>query len=63
MHFKTTVQSNWGTSLAVQWLRLHAPKAGGTGSIPGQGTKILQGAVKKKQKKKNPKLVLEGLVK
>ena len=22
----------------VQWLRLHAPKAGGPGSIPGQGT-------------------------
>ena len=29
-----------GTSLAVQWLRLHAPNAGGTGSIPGRGTKI-----------------------
>ena len=24
----------------VQWLRLRAPNAGGTGSIPGQGTKI-----------------------
>ena len=29
-----------GTSLVVQWLRLHAPNAGGLGSIPGQGTKI-----------------------
>ena len=29
-----------GTSLVVQWLRLHASNAGGTGSIPGQGTKI-----------------------
>ena len=29
-----------GTSLAVQWLRLRAPNAGGTGSIPGLGTKI-----------------------
>ena len=29
-----------GTSLAVQWLRRHTPNAGGTGSIPGQGTKI-----------------------
>ena len=29
-----------GTCLAVQWLRLHASTAGGTGSIPGQGTKI-----------------------
>ena len=29
-----------GTSLAVQWLRLRASTPGGTGSIPGQGTKI-----------------------
>ena len=29
-----------GTSLVVQWLRLHAPTAGGAGLIPGQGTKI-----------------------
>ena len=28
-----------GTSLVVQWLRLHAPNAGGQGSIPGQGTR------------------------
>ena len=28
-----------GTSLVVQWLRLHAPSAGGLGSIPGQGTR------------------------
>ena len=28
-----------GTSLEVQWLRLHASTAGGTGLIPGQGTK------------------------
>ena len=27
-----------GISLAVQWLKLHAPNAGGLGSIPGQGT-------------------------
>ena len=27
-----------GTSLAVQWLRLHASTAEGTGSISGQGT-------------------------
>ena len=25
-----------GTSLVVQWVRLHAPNAGGPGSIPGQ---------------------------
>ena len=28
-----------GTSLVVQWLQLHAPNAGGLGSIPGQGTR------------------------
>ena len=28
-----------GTSLVVQQLRLHAPKAGGWGSIPGQETR------------------------
>ena len=28
-----------GTSLVVQWLRLHAPNAGGPGLIPGQGTR------------------------
>ena len=29
-----------GTSLVVQWLRLCASNAGGTGSVLGQGTKI-----------------------
>ena len=29
-----------GTSLAVQWLRLHTSNIGGVGSIPGQVTKI-----------------------
>ena len=28
-----------GTTLVVQWLRLHAAKAGGLDSIPGQGTR------------------------
>ena len=28
-----------GTSLVVQWVRLHAPSAGGLGSMPGQGTR------------------------
>ena len=27
-----------GTSLVVQWLKRYAPKAGGSSSIPGQGT-------------------------
>ena len=44
-----TLQS--GTSLVVQWLSHRAPKAGGPGSIRGQGTRshMLQlrpGAVK-----------------
>ena len=30
---------NPGTSLLVQWLRLHTFNAGSPGSIPGQGTK------------------------
>jgi len=29
-----------GISLVDQWLRLCAPNAGGTGAIPGRGTKI-----------------------
>ena len=29
-----------GTSLVVQWLRLHASTAGGEGSVSGWGTKI-----------------------
>ena len=37
--------SNWKQdfwiSLVVHWLRLHASSAGGMGSVPGQGTKIL----------------------
>ena len=28
-----------GTFLVVQWVRLHAPNAGGLGSIPGLGTR------------------------
>ena len=52
-------RSNWseisgrGTSLVAQWLRLPAPSAGGSGSIPGQETrshmpqlKILHAAAK-----------------
>ena len=32
--------STRGTSLVVQWLRLHASTTGGMGLIPGWGTKI-----------------------
>ena len=45
---------NLGTSLAVQWLRLSTSTAGGTGLIPGQGTKILSAvAPSKKQNQTN----------
>ena len=36
-----SIFTNEGTSLMVQWLRLHAPNAGGLGSIPGQETRSL----------------------
>ena len=39
----------------VQWLRLCASTAGGTGSIPGRGTKIPH-AVQRGQKKKKKKM-------
>ena len=29
-----------GSSLVVQWLRLHVPSVGGQGSIAGQGTRF-----------------------
>ena len=41
-----------GTSLAAQWLGLRASTAGGAGSIPAQGTKILHVSWQKKKKKK-----------
>ena len=53
-----------GTSLGIQWLRLRAPKAGGTGSIPGQVTKI-PGAVwsnlrKNRKEKKSSVAMKQG---
>ena len=43
-----------GTCRVVQWSELHASTAGGTGSIPGWGTKVLQDIQcgRKKRKKK-----------
>ena len=48
---------NSGTSLAVRWLRHRSSTAGGTGSIPGQGTKIPHAAqhgqkIEKRKKKR-----------
>ena len=42
-----------GTCLVVQWLRLSPPNAQGTGSIPGQGTKIPHAAWSGQKLKKN----------
>ena len=53
---KRIYKSYWGTSLAVQWLRLCASNAGGIDSIPGQGTKIPH-ALRCGQKK-----VIEGIL-
>ena len=41
------------TFLAVQWLRLSAPTAGGTGLIPSWGTKILHPMQGEKKKRKH----------
>ena len=41
-----------GNSLGVQWLGLQASTAGGPGSIPGQGTKILHAPQHSQKKKK-----------
>ena len=35
-----TQKHTMGTSLAIQWLQLHASNVGCMGSISGQGTKI-----------------------
>ena len=56
-------KSNKGTSLVVHWLRHHSSIAGGTGFIPGWGSKIpairsyisLHEARAKKKKKKKLK--------
>ena len=49
-----------GNSLMVQLLGLHTSTAGGTGSIPGQGSKILHTSqLGKKKKKLKKKIQLE----
>ena len=49
----------WGTSLANQWLRLHASNSGGGGSIPVQGTKISHTMQHGKTKKTTNKTLTE----
>ena len=41
-----------GTSLVVQWLRVHAPNVGGVGSIPSQRSRSHMRQLN--QKKKDP---------
>ena len=36
-----------GTSLVVQWVKIHAPNAGGSGSIPDRGTRSCMHAATK----------------
>ena len=43
---------NRGNALAVQWLELCAFTTRGMGSVPGQGTKILQALWRSQKKKK-----------
>ena len=52
-NYQNQNQTKPGTSLAVQWIRLCATIAGGTGLIPGWGTKILHAARYNQKKKKN----------
>ena len=40
----TDINKNWGNSLVIQWLGLHAFTAEGLGSISGRGAKITQAA-------------------
>ena len=52
-------RSGLGSSLEVQWLGLHTSNAGGTGSIPGQGTEIPR-ATRCSQKINNKQTSKEG---
>ena len=47
--------NHWQWLLAVQWLGLCASTAGGTGSVPGQGTKIPKATLPHGEVKIKPK--------
>ena len=49
--FPADIKVIFGDSLVAEWLGLCASSAGGTGSIPGWGTKIPQAACGQKKKK------------
>ena len=46
-----------GTSLAIQWLGLHASTAGGVGWIPGWGTNVPASHVARPKKKKKKTMI------
>ena len=50
-----------GNSLVVQWLALCAFTAEGPGSIPGQGTKILQAMMTPRKKKERIKIGIPAI--
>ena len=58
MSFEDTTLLGLGTSLVVQWLRLHSLSAEGTGLIPSQGTKIPHAKRHDQKKKRKRNLCL-----
>ena len=52
---KVILKQSLGNSLAVQWLGRCTSTAGGPGSIPAWGTKILQAVQSNRKKPKNKK--------
>ena len=51
-HSAEIQETGLGNSLAVQWLGLRASTAGGTGLMPGWGTKILDAMLQGQKKKR-----------
>ena len=52
--YHNLILGTFGTSLEVQWLRFHAPNAGGTGSIPDWGRSHLPHGMARKNTWDNP---------
>ena len=49
------------TFLAIQWSRLLGSNAGGSGSFPGQGTKIPHAVQSKKKKKRERMKIIPSI--
>ena len=54
------IKGRLGPALVVQWPRLHTPKAGGMGSIPGQGIFNMLHGVRPPRQKKNGRMFKKG---